>query len=152
MPAERRFAAMGSQAHLIVVGGPPELLQYGEDRIAQLERRWSRFVDESEVSALNRYAGAPVKVSRDTVELVQRAIEAWRLTRGRFDPTVLGAVIRAGYDRSFEQLGASTTAGRSDLSLGAGAIEIIDDIVRIPEGSGFDPGGVGKGLAADIVA
>ena len=143
---------MGTDAHVIVVGGSSSLLQLAQDRIADLERRWSRFVDSSEISTLNRYAGAPVKVSPETVELVQRAIDAWRLTDGRFDPTVLGAVLRAGYDRSFETLGHHPRSGSSDLALGAGAIEISDDIVRIPQGTGFDPGGIGKGLAADIVA
>jgi thiamine biosynthesis lipoprotein len=143
---------MGTDARVIVVGGPPNLLQLAQDRIADLERRWSRFVDGSEISTLNRYAGAPVKVSPETVELVRRAIDAWRLTDGRFDPTVLGAVLRAGYERSFETLGPETRAGSSDLTLGTGAIEILDNIVRLPEGTGFDPGGIGKGLAADIVA
>ncbi|MGN6695379.1 MAG: FAD:protein FMN transferase, partial [Aquihabitans sp.] len=38
--------------------------------------------------------------------------------------------------------------------LGAGAIEIdhAASAVRLPEGVGFDPGGIGKGLAADLVA
>ena len=143
---------MGTDAHVIVVGGPAGLEQHAQDRIAQLERRWSRFVENSEISTLNRYAGAPVKVSRETVELVERAIDAWRLTDGRFDPTVLGAVVRAGYDRSFDALGPEVQSGSSDLALGAGAIEILDDIIRIPRGTGFDPGGIGKGLAADIVA
>ena len=142
---------MGSEAHLIVVGGPADLAQRARDRIAELERRWSRFIESSEVSTLNRYAGAPVKVSSETAELVERAIDAWRITGGLFDPTVLGAVVRAGYDRSFESLGAATRAGSSDLELGAGGIEILDNIVRLPQGTGFDPGGVGKGLAADIV-
>jgi len=143
---------MGADAHVIVVGGPSHLLRLAEDRVADLEHRWSRFVDSSEISALNRYAGAPVKVSPETVELVQRAIDAWRITRGRFDPTVLGAMLRAGYDRSFETLGPRPSAGVGDLALGAGAIAILDDIVRLPRGVGFDPGGIGKGLAADIVA
>ncbi|MDQ1511511.1 MAG: ApbE family, partial [Actinomycetota bacterium] len=49
---------MGTDAQVIVVGGPPHLLQLAQDRIADLERRWSRFVDGSEISTLNRYAGA----------------------------------------------------------------------------------------------
>jgi thiamine biosynthesis lipoprotein len=65
---------------------------------------------------------------------------------------VLGAVLRAGYDRSFDALGPEVHSGSSNLALGAESIEILDDIVRLPAGSGFDPGGIGKGLAADIVA
>lgn len=143
---------MGTDAQIVVVGGPDGLVDRAQARIADLERRWSRFIDTSEVSALNRNAGSPVKVSAETVELVQRAIEAWRLTRGLFDPTVLGSVIRAGYDRSFDQLGAFPTARTSDLELGAADIDILEDMVRLPRGTGFDPGGVGKGLAADVVA
>jgi thiamine biosynthesis lipoprotein len=143
---------MGTDAHVVVVGGPAGLEQHARNRIAELERRWSRFIEDSEISALNRYAGTPVKVSRETVELVARAIDAWRLTNGVFDPTVLGAVVRAGYDRSFDTLGPEVHSGSSDLALGTGSIEILDQIIRLPRGSGFDPGGIGKGLAADIVA
>ena len=93
---------MGSDAHVIVVGGPRSLALEAQHRIADLERRWSRFDEQSEVSTLTRDAGLPVVVSPETVELVERAVGAWRMTGGLFDPTVLGAVIRAGYDRSFD--------------------------------------------------
>ena len=93
---------MGTDAHVIVVGGSQSLLDAARMRIEQLEQRWSRFLPESEISRLNHRAGEPVAVSADSVELVTRALQAWRVTNGRFDPTVLGAVIRAGYDRSFD--------------------------------------------------
>jgi thiamine biosynthesis lipoprotein len=93
-----------------------------------------------------------VALSADSVRLVERALDAWRLTVGRFDPTVLGAVIRAGYDRSFDQLGPSGGDTASPLSVGAAGILVDGDRVRLPPGVGFDPGGIGKGLAADIVA
>jgi thiamine biosynthesis lipoprotein len=151
MAVERRFHAMGSDAHVIVVGGPASLALEAEHRIADLERRWSRFDPSSEVSALTRHAGSPVVVSAETRELVERALAAWTITHGLFDPTVLGALLRAGYDRSFEQLGSSPTSGPSRLICGASAIEINANSVRLPAGTGFDPGGIGKGLAADIV-
>ena len=143
---------MGSDAHVVVVGGPKSLALEAQRRIADLEQRWSRFDPRSEVSALTRYAGTPVVVSPETLELVERALAAWRLTNGRFDPTVLGALVRAGYDRSFDELGPKVSGGESDLRSGADAIEIIANTVRLPGNTGFDPGGIGKGLAADIVA
>src|SRR5581483_1485033 len=109
--AERRFRAMGSDAHVIVVGGPGGsggpggLAEAAQRRIDDLEQRWSRFIAGSEISRLNERAGTPMTVSPETAELVRRAIDAWRFSGGGFDPTVLGAVIRAGYDRSFEELG-----------------------------------------------
>ena len=142
---------MGTYAHLVVVGGRSGLARQAQRRVVDLERRWSRFLPHSEVSTLNRMAGVALPVSADTKLLVERAVEGWRLSGGAFDPTVLGPVTRAGYDRSFDELVASPWPGRSALDLGAAGIEVDDATVRIPAGTGFDPGGIGKGLAADLV-
>jgi thiamine biosynthesis lipoprotein len=148
---ERRFRAMGSDAHVIGVGATDAVLDAAQRRIEQLEQQWSRFIETSEICGLNRRAGEMVDVSPETVVLVNRAIEAWRLTGGGFDPTVLGAVLRAGYDVSFESMPENKTASSSDLLIGCTDIQVDDHSVRIPVGTGFDPGGIGKGLAADIV-
>ena len=149
---ELEFRAMGSDAYVIVVGGPDDGAERARARIDQLEQRWSRFIADSEISILNRNAGQFVEVSDDTRLLVELAIEAWRISGGSFDPTVLGAMIRAGYDRSFAALGDAPAAGLSALLLGCTDIEITEGGIRLPPGTGFDPGGIGKGLGADIVA
>jgi thiamine biosynthesis lipoprotein len=146
---------MGADAH-VVVHGDPLLAELAQAELSRLERHWSRFLPTSEVSALNRLAGSWVQVSAETVELVDRAVLAHVVTGGRYDPTVLGAVVRAGYDRSFDELAGVVRHHDpySSLRLGAGDIEIdhAAGAVRLPEGVGFDPGGIGKGLAADLVA
>jgi thiamine biosynthesis lipoprotein len=142
---------MGTFAHVLVVGGRAGLVDEAERRIADLERRWSRFLPHSEISTLNRLAGVAIPVSADTRLLVALAIEGWRLSGGAFDPTVLGSVIRSGYDRSFDEVVAAPGPARSALDLGADGIEVGPATVRIPAGTGFDPGGIGKGLAADLV-
>jgi thiamine biosynthesis lipoprotein len=143
---------MGTRAHVIVVGGPAGLADIARTRIEQLESLWSRFRAGSDTSRLNLHAGARVNVARETVELVERAVEGWRLTAGAFDPTLLGPVIRAGYDRSFDLIAPCARPGRSDAEPACAGIETGPGWVRLPAGSGFDPGGIGKGLAADIVA
>jgi thiamine biosynthesis lipoprotein len=90
-------------------------------------------------------------VSADTALLVERSIEAWRLTGGGFDPTVLGAMLRAGYDVSFEQISADKPVSGSSLLVGCTDIVVDGCTVRLPVDTGFDPGGIGKGLAADLV-
>jgi FAD:protein FMN transferase len=152
MRAERTFHAMGTDVHVVLVDAEARLLDRAQDRIIDLQQRWSRFLPNSEISALNRDAGHALRVSRETVELVQRALDAYRLTDGLFDPTVLGAVLRAGYDRSFEALDGARPTEPCDLVAGAQGVEIDGDRVRLPDNTGFDPGGIGKGLAADLVA
>jgi thiamine biosynthesis lipoprotein len=149
---ELTFRAMGSDAHVIVLGGGRHLVEMARQRIDELEQRWSRFVPGSEVNQLTEHAGDWVPVSDDTHLLVERAIEGWRLSAGRVDPTVLGAVLRAGYDRSFDQLERDAAPVQSALLIGCTDIELRPGAVRLPAGTGFDPGGIGKGLAADLVA
>jgi thiamine biosynthesis lipoprotein len=150
MSSELVFHAMGSDAHVIVEGGCEQLADEARRRLFDLEQRWSRFLPDSEVNRLNDHAGQPVVVSAEAVLLVERGIEAWRITGGAFDPTVLGDVIRAGYDRTFDDLRSVPVT--SELVTGCTDIEIDDRKVRLPAGTGFDSGGIGKGLAADLVA
>jgi FAD:protein FMN transferase len=153
-----RITAMGSDAHLIVVGADLSLLEHLVGLLDRLEQRWSRFIPDSEISRLNRNAGRPVAVHASTLLLIERGVEAWRLTGGSFDPTVLGDIVRAGYDTSLVgSLGdpslTERAPGTSDLVRACSDIEIDhdDSIVRLPPDTGFDPGGIGKGLAADLL-
>jgi FAD:protein FMN transferase len=120
-------------------------------RVDELERRWSRFRADSEITRLNARPGLPTGLSADSYLLVERAIAGWRWTSGLYDPTVLRAIEDAGYDRSFEQIGAT---GRH-ASAAPGCSRVVLDphlrTVTLPRDAGFDPGGIGKGLAADLV-
>ncbi len=156
--SERIFSAMGTHAHVLVVGGAPELLERAVERVADLERRWSRFLPASDISRLNAAAGGTVAVSPETYLLVSRSVEACRLTDGLYDPTVLAALVAAGYDRSFtdpacavHRVSDAPPAGAP--SPGAAGIELEPTLrtVRLPVGVAIDPGGIGKGLAADLV-
>ncbi len=146
---------MGTSVH-VVVHGDPDLADLAQQEIERLEQLWSRFLPASEISQLNDAAGSWVSVSPETVELVERAVLAHAVTGGRYDPTVLGDVIRAGYDRSFDELSLvrRAEAPASPLHHGVEGIDIdaTGGRVRLPVGVGFDPGGIGKGLAADLVA
>jgi FAD:protein FMN transferase len=154
MEADVRFPVMGTDAHVLVHGRDvAALADAARDDLDGLERLWSRFLPDSEVSVLNGAGAAPVVVSAATSALIARAVEGWRITLGRFDPTVLGDVVRAGYDRSFEHIPAVTHAGVSDLRQGCAAIEVDErvNVVRLPPRVAFDPGGIGKGYAADLI-
>lgn len=155
MEAEALFRAMGTDCHVLVVG-VDKLVATARRRIEDLEQRWSRFLPESEISSLNALAERPVVVSPDTYELVSRAVAAWEATGGLFDPTVMNAVAAMGYDRSFEHVAVRgmTPAPEPKASPGCGAIHLEPGLcaITLPNGLAIDPGGIGKGLAADLVA
>jgi thiamine biosynthesis lipoprotein len=151
---EARFSAMGTSAHVVVVGGRPPLLARAQARIADLEGRWSRFRPDSELNRVNASAGRPVVVSTETFDLIARAVAGWEMTRGRFDPSVLPAVRAAGYDRDFAAIERVAVSPADPPSPAPGCAPItLDPVVSqvtLPPGVALDSGGIGKGLAADL--
>lgn len=154
MQVEASFDAMGSTAHLLVVGPSAGAdLEWARTRLTQLEARWTRFSPDSEVSRLNEAAGHPVIVSADTYRLIEHAVSAWKRTNGRYDPSLLHALTALGYDRTFATIDHPTPVTGTTASGAVAAIDLHPDLnsVVLPTGTGIDPGGIGKGLAADIV-
>ena len=173
MMRQLAFRAMGTDVHLLTVDGDPS----GADLVAarrqvqDFEQRWSRFLPDSELSRLNAAGGGLTQVEPDTFALVSAAVDAWRLTAGRFDPTVLRALVSSGYDRSFELVpdraahegsctrwdmfprSARACVPSSDVP-GCAGITLVPGahLVGLPEGVGLDLGGIAKGHTADRVA
>jgi thiamine biosynthesis lipoprotein len=132
-------------------------------RIEELESRWSRFRPDSEVSRLNAApVGQAVEVSPDTLVLVDLALQGYAVSRGAFDPSMLVNLVDAGYGESLvddlesgEPL-VREVAGTAPVVHGDLTQEFVVDAdtgtVTRNSGLQFDPGGLGKGLAADLVA
>jgi thiamine biosynthesis lipoprotein len=143
---------MGTVCEVTIVGGDRSLLAFAQARVDDLERRWSRFRADSEITRLNARAGTPTAVSAESYLLVERAVAGWRWTEGLYDATVLRALETAGYDRTFSDL-APTVASPSVRAPGCADIGLDPAlrVVALPPGVAIDPGGIGKGLAADLV-
>ena len=63
-----------------------ERIDAGIREIQRIEKLLTTFSEESETSLINRYAGmAPVNVSRETFELIERSLRISRVTQGSFD-------------------------------------------------------------------
>ncbi len=153
--AERRFRAMGTDGRIQIEAAHSDadgLAAHAVRRIAELEDRWSRFRSDSEISCLNRERRR--QVSDDTFVLVDRAVRAWTATGGRFDPTMQQQLSNAGYDRPFDELVPTARQAAQPQPAATCAGIILDrftSTVWLPDGVHLDPGGIGKGLAADIV-
>ncbi len=118
------------------------------DRLAKLLNFYS---EESEVSMINRNAGErPVKVSPETLEIIDKALYASENTEGAFDITV-GPVVRL-WDFKNKVLPDKKTI-KERLKL-VGYRNIIMDkekstVFLKKKGIQIDPGGIIKGYAAD---
>jgi thiamine biosynthesis lipoprotein len=152
------FRAMNTD----VTVAAPELNDGAERRLAlsveqlfrQTERRFSRFLPDSELAQLNR-ADGPIVVSDELLALLVRARAHCRETSGTFEPAV-GAAMRAiGYDRSFaagalDRDDPPTAAPYASISM----LEIDEERRRVtrPPHVQIDFGGFLKGLTVDRAA
>lgn len=154
---QRRWFAMGSDIHVIVHaehGLVDQLVEHAQIRITELESMWSRFRSTSEISRLNSAGGVPVRCSSETVRLVELLVQGWWVTDGAFDPTLLASLVGLGYHSS-----RSAPDDRTDLCPGSQLrgrpdgvlVDPVANTVQLPSGTLLDPGGLGKGLAADLV-
>ena len=163
--AEHRARVMASELQIVVVGDDDRDRTLGRalartvGLLDDLEARWSRFLPHSDITRLNNAPGAWVDVDPLTVTLVVSMIEAWRATEGAFDPSVLPILVDAGYRASVDDPWRATILPDGQLvALGDDAGPTMGDIevdrsnlaVRLPAGLALDPGGIGKGLAADL--
>lgn len=148
------FRAMGSDTEVMVVGGTDHHLALARQLVVDLERRWSRFLPTSDISRINAAGGADVVVDRATIALVTAMVQGWSATGGAFDPTLLVPLVESGYAASRHDDTMVT-----ELPSGAARRSVVDailvdpaaNVVRAPAGMVLDPGGIGKGLAADLV-
>ena len=136
--ASRRFRAMGCHGSMAVVVSDRDLgsrlADLAERRVRHLERCWTRFDESSDLSAINRADGRAVMVDPSTVELVIAMIVAHRATSG-----VCDAAFRSDPGVDLDDLDRI-------------GIDSARNIVQFPVGTRLDPGSLGKGLAADLVA
>jgi len=148
---------MASELHLIVVGDAD--VSSTAALLSELESHWSRFILDSDITTLNNASGRPVRVHPSTITLITTMIDGWRLTDHAFDPSVLQIVCDSGYRSSIDDPYKVTLLPDGAMLVGgydeAPAMDNIDidaatSTVRLPLGLALDPGGVGKGLAADL--
>jgi thiamine biosynthesis lipoprotein len=137
-----------------------EVLAAAAGIVREVHSCLTRFDPESELSRLNLNPEPTVAASETMRRFVHAAARAARDTEGLVDPTVLPELEAAGYVRSLSDPGGPQ-AGRPAAPPGGGRTKegwkslSVDDaagtVTREP-GVRLDAGGIGKGLAADLVA
>lgn len=148
----RTVPLMGGTAVITAVDGTDDMVDRAIALADRCEALWSRFLPLSDISRLNGSGGDTVGVDPLTLVLIEAMRVGVAETGGAFDPTLLPAVLDVGYTSSTIAPDLTTeltpwAQPSGDLS----DITIEGLSVRMPRALTLDPGGLGKGLAADLV-
>ena len=145
--------AMGVTCVATIVGtDSQEIALHCLDLVEEFESLWSRFIPTSDISRLNRANGQPTAVDERTLTLIQHMIAAHQATEGAYNPTLLPLQIAAGDTHSLINARNTELAAGSIVYSQLSGIHIFHDgKVSLPRGMTLDAGGIGKGLAADLI-
>ncbi|MFE9093416.1 FAD:protein FMN transferase [Streptomyces sp. NPDC007264] len=156
--ARAEFRALGTVVTLLVAD--PAALEEArgllDAELAAIDLACSRFREDSELSALNRADGRPLRVSGTFVDALAVALDAAAATDGDVDPTCGGVLVDLGYDRDFTEVArdGSRAVVTARPVPGWRVVELDAEagVVRVPAGLVLDLGATAKALAADRAA
>ncbi|MDE3234959.1 MAG: FAD:protein FMN transferase [Bacteroidota bacterium] len=156
---KKSMKLMGNQFEISVVADKEawafDKIDKGVAEIQRIERLLTTYKEDSETNAINRMAGiAPVKVSTETYQLVERSLRISQVTQGAFDITY-GSVDKRlwNFDTTMKAL--------PDKELAKQMVRLINyrNVILNPEeqtvflkeaGMRIGFGGIGKGYAAEM--
>jgi len=159
MSGHATWRALGTTVRLVLEGGDMARGRKSvSDLLDQVDRTYSRFRSDSELSSLNARSGQRVPISPLLAWALAAALRGARLTHGLVDPTVGRAMRLIGYDRDFSLIdeGSNRTDAPLRLEPVPGwqcvALDARGKTVRVAAGVELDLGSVGKAFAADLAA
>lgn len=131
------------------------LIRNARDSVVLVDSLMSTYRPSSEISLVNTSAGlkTPVRVSTQTMAVLQKARFYWEVSGGAFDPTVGPIVTAWGFEgsrprrpspRALDSLRALVGFGDVELDSAAGTVRLPRTSMRL------DLGGIAKGYALDL--
>lgn len=152
--------ALGSDTTLMLVGDQNDqarldnLMRKLWHYVFSFEKRFSRFLPNSELTYFNKNAGSKQPISPEFEAILREAKRLSDLTQGLFNPFMLPALQRAGYRQSM--VPGYKTDSQLDYSgrhvSTPEFLKIESGWARIPHNTAIELGGCGKGYLADRLA
>lgn len=146
--------AMGTDYSISIVSDSDDLaLRISKqtiEKIEEYEKRFSRFLPESELSRLNSVKD--MVVSTEFMEATQKAFELFKITKGIFNPLV--QIGRMGYDKDFSKIDDSASIKNTeayDIDFETVSLSKETGRITLQEGQKIDFGGFLKGYLAEIL-
>ena len=161
---EFKAQAMGTEVQIIAYttprvdeAGVRDAIGQAMGEIARLEALMSSWRKDSEVSRINRQAPEPVKVSPETLEVVEKSLWAGKLSEGTFDITFqsMSDLWKFGDAADREPKPPSPRAVKAKLPLVDYRRVLVDldaCTVQVPKGVQIGLGGIAKGYIVDRAA
>jgi thiamine biosynthesis lipoprotein len=151
------WRAIGTGVRLVVVNGDLDVARAAVEHVLDdVDRTYSRFRPDSELTAVNASAGGETHLSPLLARALAGSLDAARRSGGAADPTVGRAIRVLGYDVDFAQLAGSTRPIelRAEPVPGWTTVDLDrrTGVLRVPRGTELDLGSTGKGLAADLAS
>jgi thiamine biosynthesis lipoprotein len=147
--------AMGTEYSIAIVCENRELsykmYKIGKESIEEYEKKFSRFLPNSELSLLNRKKG--MIVSSVFIMVTLKAFQLFNKTKGIFNPLV--SVSRLGYDKNFSEIKNNKNIEKDDLydvDFSSVFIDKNKSYIKLNEGQNLDYGGFLKGYLAELIA
>ncbi|WP_246624799.1 FAD:protein FMN transferase [Oceanobacter mangrovi] len=127
-----------------------DLLTQARDEAWRIERKYSRYRDDSVISRIHRQAGEPIQLDDETARLLDFAASLHALSEGRFDVTS-GVLRRVWQFDQSDHLPSHAQVDEIRQLVGWPKLDWQSPVLTLPVGMELDLGGIGKEYAVDAV-
>lgn len=146
--------AMGTDFSIAIIADSKETADIpAHEAIEQLhsyEKRFSRFIPESELSILNRQKD--MIVSEEFISVLKEAYSLFITTQGIFNPLL--QIERFGYTKNFDEIEIGEIAAPTepyDIDFSSTSIDFTTRRIVLQHGQKIDLGGILKGYLASMI-
>ena len=146
---------MASPCEVLIETGDKDLASRiglrARDEALRIDRKFSRYRDDSLIQAINTSRGRPRRVDAETARLLDYGAALCKLSEGRFDLT--SGVLRQAWSFDEGPIAAHPEKIPTLLErIGWQRVTWQPPMLTLPEGMEIDLGGIGKEYAVDLVA
>ena len=147
------FFALDTVINLTAYADNPEAcIEAGKAEIKRLESLLSVTKKDSDIFKINNSEGEEIKVSAETYQLLEKALEISSLTSGKFDPTLRNLSSLWGFGTENAHVPTQSEIDNSIKTVGIENIVLSKNKVKLLNNTKIDLGGIAKGYIADIAA
>jgi len=121
------------------------------DQIQSMENRYSRYIAGSEISKVNNNPGTFVKVSEDTLELIEQSLYFSTISGGLFDISIGPLVDLWGISRDNPKVPSKSEIDlvKEKIDYRSISINRENGAISVADGMSLDTGAIAKGFITD---